>query len=166
MRKRFLVMSSSRQELLFAYRWPIALVGSSLILGGAVLVLAQTAVRLPSQPIPIAIEGGLQVDKLVLPPTVNISSATPLPVVVNDPVSVANKHPLTIRGPLTVKALQGTVQVKGDVQAKAQVTSIETPVTVQGEVSVKDPLSIKGKVTVDGKVGAKVKPTLLPMPIK
>ena len=166
MRKRFLVMSSSRQELLFAYRWPIALVGSSLILGGAVLVLAQTAVRLLSQPIPIAIEGGLQVDKLVLPPTVNISSATPLPVVVNDPVSVANKHPLTIRGPLTVKALQGTVQVKGDVQAKAQVTSIETPVTVQGEVSVKDPLSIKGKVTVDGKVGVKVKPTLLPMPIK
>ena len=162
MRKRFLVMSSSRQELLFAYRWPIALVGSSLILGGAVLVLAQTAVRLLSQPIPIAIEGGLQVDKLVLPPTVNISSATPLPVVVNDPVSVANKHPLTIRGPLTVKALQGTVQVKGDVQAKAQVTSIETPVTVQGEVSVKDPLSIKGKVTVDGKV----KPTLLPTPIK
>ena len=166
MRKRFLVMSSSRQELLFAYRWPIALVGSSLILGGAVLVLAQTAVRLLSQPIPIAIEGGLQVDKLVLPPTVNISSATPLPVVVNDPVSVANKHPLTIRGPLTVKALQGTVQVKGDVQARAQVSSIETPVTVQGEVSVKDPLSIKGKVTVDGKVGAKVKPTLLPMPIK
>ena len=166
MRKRFLVMSSSRQELLFAYRWPIALVGSSLILGGAVLVLAQTAVRLLSQPIPIAIEGGLQVDKLVLPPTVNISSATPLPVVVNDPVSVANKHPLTIRGPLTVKALQGTVQVKGDVQARAQVSSIETPVTVQGEVSVKDPLSIKGKVTVDGKVGAKVKPTLLPMPMK
>ena len=159
-------MPSSRQELLLAYRWPIALVGSSLILGGAVLVLTQTAVRLLSQPIPIAIEGGLQVDRLVLPPTVNISSATPLPVVVNDPVSVANKHPLTIRGPLTVKALQGTVQVKGDVQAKAQVTSIETPVTVQGEVSVKDPLSIKGKVTVDGKVGAKVKPTLLPMPIK
>ena len=159
-------MLSSREELLLSYRWPIALVGSSLILGGAVLVLTQTAVRLLSQPIPIAIEGGLQVDRLVLPPTVNISSATPLPVVVNDPVSVANKHPLTIRGPLTVKALQGTVQVKGDVQAKAQVTSIETPVTVQGEVSVKDPLSIKGKVTVDGKVGAKVKPTLLPMPIK
>ena len=166
MRKRFLVMPSSRQELLFAYRWPIALVGSSLILGGAVLVLAQTAVRLLSQPIPIAIEGGLQVDKLVLPPTVNISSATPLPVVVNDPVSVANKHPLTIRGPLTVKALQGTVQVKGDVQAKAQVTSIETPVTVQGEVSVQDKVTIDGKVHVDGNVGAKVKPALLPRPIK
>ena len=63
-------MLSSREELLLAYRWPIALVGSSLIFGGAVLVLAQTAVRLLSQPIPIAIEGGLQVDRLVLPPTV------------------------------------------------------------------------------------------------
>ena len=166
MRKRFLVMSSSRQELLFAYRWPTALVGSSLILGGAVLVLARTAVRVLSQPSPLAIEGGLQGDKLVLPPTVNISSATPLPVVVNDPVSVANKHPLTIRGPLTVKALQGTVQVKGDVQAKAQVTSIETPVTVQGEVSVQDKVTIDGKVHVDGNVGAKVKPALLPRPIK
>ena len=159
-------MPSSRQELLFAYRWPIALVGSSLILGGAVLVLAQTAVRLLSQPIPIAIEGGLKVDRLVLLPTVNISSSTPLPVVVNEPVSDANKQPLTIRGPLTVKALQGTVQVKGAVQAKAQVSSIDTPVTVQGAVSVQDPVSINGKVTVDGKVGAKVKPTLLPMPMK
>ena len=157
-------MPSSRQELLFAYRWPIALVGSSLILGGAVLVLAQTAVRLLSQPIPIAIEGGVQVDRLVLPPTVNISSSTPLPVVVNDPVSVANKQPLTIRGPLTVEALQGTVQVKGDVEANALVTSIETPVTVQGEVSVQDKVSIDGRVRVDGNVGAKVKPGLLPIP--
>ena len=129
-------------------------------------MLAQTAVRLLSQPIPIAIEGGLKVDRLVLPPTVNISSSTPLPVVVNERVSVANKQPLMIRGPLTVKALQGTVQVKGAVQAKAQVSSIETPVTVQGAVSVQDPVSINGKVTVDGKVGAKVKPTLLPMPMK
>ena len=71
-------------------------------------MLAQTAVRLLSQPIPIAIEG-LKVDRLVLPPTVNISSTTPLPVVVRDEVTVANKQPLTIRGPLTVKALQGTV---------------------------------------------------------
>ena len=62
MRNGSVVMPSSRQELLLAYRWPIARVGSSLILGGAVLVLAQTAVRLLSQPIPIAIEGGLQVD--------------------------------------------------------------------------------------------------------
>ena len=65
----------------------------------------------------------------MLPPTVNISSTTPLPVVVNDSVSVANKQPLTIRGPLTVKAVQGTVLVKGDVRAKALVSSIDTPVT-------------------------------------
>ena len=140
--------------------------GASLILGGAVLVLAQTAVRLLSQPIPIAIEGGLKVDRLVLPPTVNISSTTPLPVVVRDEVTVANKQTLTIRGPLTVKVLQGTVQVKGDVQARAQVSSIDTPVTVEGAVSVQDPVRINGKVTVDGKLGAKVKPTLLPMPMK
>ena len=93
--------------------------------------MAQTALRLLSQPISIAIEGGLQVDRLVLPPTVNISSSTPLPVVVNDSVSVANKQPLTVRGALTVKALQGTALVKGDVQAKALVSSIDTPVTVQ-----------------------------------
>ena len=99
-------------------------------------------------------------DRLVLPPTVNISSTTPLPVVASDALSVANKQPLTIGGPLTVRALQGTVQVKGDVMAKAQVSSIDTPVTVQ------DPISINGKVTVDGKVGAKVKPTLLPIPMK
>ena len=156
-------MLSSREELLLACRWPIALVGSSLIFGGAVLVLAQTAVRLLSQPSPIAIEGGLQGDKLVLPPTVNISSTTPLPVVVKDSVSVANKQPLTIRGPLTVKALQGTVLVKGDVQAKAQVSSIDTPVTVQGKVSVQDKVTIDGKVHVDGNVGAKVKPTIRPL---
>ena len=58
-----------------AYRWPAAVVLSSL-------VLAVTAVKLLSRPIPIAIEGGLQVDKLVLPPSVTIRSDTPLPVVV------------------------------------------------------------------------------------
>ena len=122
--------------------------------------------RLLSQPIPIAIEGGLKVDRLVLPPTVNISSTTPLPVVLIDAVSVANKPPLTMGGPLTLRALQGTVQLKGDVQARAQVSSIDTPVTVQGAVSVQDPISINGKVTVDGKLGAKVKPTLLSIPMK
>ena len=66
--------------------------GSTLILGGAVLVLAHMAVRLVSQPIPIAIEGGLKVYKLVLPPTLNISSKTPSPIVVRDEVTVANKH--------------------------------------------------------------------------
>ncbi len=35
MRKGCVVMPPSRQELLLAYRWPIALVGASLILGGS-----------------------------------------------------------------------------------------------------------------------------------
>jgi len=56
------------------------------------------------------------------------------------------------------------VLVKGDVQAKAQVSSIDTPVTVQGDVSVQDKVTIDGKVHVDGNVGAKVKPTILPLP--
>ena len=61
------------RDLLMAYRWPAAVVLSSL-------VLAVTAVKLLSRPIPIAIQGGLQVDKLVLPPSVTIRSVTPLPV--------------------------------------------------------------------------------------
>ena len=58
------------------------------------------------------------------------------------------------------------MQVKGDAQARAQVSSIDTPITVQSSVSVQDPISINGKVTVDCKVGAKVEPTLLPMPME
>ena len=46
------------------------------------LVMAVTAVKPLSRPIPIAIQSGLQVDKLVLPPSVTILSVTPLPVVV------------------------------------------------------------------------------------
>ena len=60
-----------------AYRWPAAVVLSSL-------VLAVTAAKLLSRPIPIAIEGGLQVDKLVLPPSITIRSDTPLPVLVQE----------------------------------------------------------------------------------
>ena len=63
-----------------AYRWPAAVVLSSL-------VLAVTAAKLLSRPIPIAIKGGLQVDKLVLPPSVTIRSDTPLPVVVQEQVN-------------------------------------------------------------------------------
>ena len=59
------------RDLLMAYRWPAAVVLSSL-------VLAVTAAKLLSRPIPIAIKGGLQVDKLVLPPSVTIRSNTPL----------------------------------------------------------------------------------------
>ena len=53
------------RDLLMAYRWNAAVVLSSL-------VLTVTAAKLLSRPIPIAIKGGLQVDKLVLPPSVTI----------------------------------------------------------------------------------------------
>ena len=107
------------------------------------VVLAATAIQILSKPIPIRIEGGLQVDKLVLPASVTIRSNEPLPV-------------------------QGQVQVGGEV--KANVRSIETPVQVKAAVSVNETVNVNGKVnvggtvTVEGNVGAKVKPTLLPLP--
>ena len=74
------------RDLLMAYRWPAAVVLSSL-------VLAVTAAKLLSRPIPIAIKGGLQVDKLVLPPIVTIRSVTPLPVVVQEQVTLVALRP-------------------------------------------------------------------------
>ena len=53
-------MSPTSRELLLAYRWPAAVVVSSVL-------IAATAIQLLSKPIPIRVEGGLQVDKLVLP---------------------------------------------------------------------------------------------------
>ena len=64
------------RDLLMAFRWPAVVVLSSL-------VLAVTASKLLSRPIPIAIQGGLQVDKLVLPSNVTIRYVTPLQVVVH-----------------------------------------------------------------------------------
>ena len=76
----------SSRDLLVAYRWPAAVVLSSL-------VLVVTAAKLLSRPIPIAIKGGLQVDKLVLPPIVTIRSETPLPVVVQEQVTLVALRP-------------------------------------------------------------------------
>ena len=120
---------------------------SSLVLAAAIGGLAWTAVRLLSRPIPIpiAIEGGLQVDRLVLPPTVTIDVAAPLPVRVSDAVSVS-----------------------GDVRADARVSGIDSPVSVapitvapvsvDGAVTVKETVRIDGKVKVDGPVNARVGP--------
>ena len=69
-----------------AYRWPAAVLLSSL-------VLAVTTAKLLSRPIPIAIKGGLQVDKLVLPPSVTIRSVTPLPVAVQEQVTLVALSP-------------------------------------------------------------------------
>ena len=55
-------------------------------------------------------------------------------------------------------------------EVRANVRSIETPVQVNAAVTVNETVTVNGKVnvggkvTVDGNVGAKVKPTLLPMP--
>ena len=165
-------MTTPRRELLMAYRWPAAVVLSSLVLAGAAAVLAWTAVRLLSKPIPVAIEGGLQVDKLVLPPSVTIRAEQPLPVMVTQEVRIAGDAPLGIKGPLTVRAIEGAVQVKGDVDARATVAGIDNPVTVttdqplpvQGDVVVKEKVMVGGNVTVEGNVGAKVRPGLLPLP--
>ena len=125
-----------------AYRWPAAVVLSSL-------VLAVTAAKLLSRPIPIAIEGGLQVDKLVLPPSVTIRSVTPLPVVVQEQVTIGGDAPLAIEGPVSVKSIAGAVTVNAD-----------DPLSVRADVSVDDKITIGGKVDIQGKV----KPTLLPVP--
>ena len=93
-------MSPTSRELLLAYRWPAAVVVSSV-------VLAATAIQILSKPIPIRIEGGLQVDKLVLPASVTIRSNEPLPVVVREDVVITGNKPL---------AVQGQVQVGGEVR--------------------------------------------------
>jgi hypothetical protein len=134
-----------------AYRWPAAVVVSSA-------VLAATAIHLLSKPIPIRIECGLQVDKLVLPTSVTIRSNAPLPVAVREDLLITGNKPL---------AVQGQVQVGGEV--RANVRSIEIPVQVNAAiwvdetVNVKGKVNVGGKVTVDGNVGAKVKPSLLPL---
>ena len=123
------------------------------------LVLAVTAVRLLSRPIPIAIQGGLQVDKLVLPPSVTIRSVTPLPVVVQ-----GGEAPLAIEGPVSVKSIAGAVTVNADarvsgVEGQVSVTA-DKPLPVRADVTVEDRITIGGKVDIEGKV----KPSLLPLP--
>jgi len=152
-------MTPNRRELLLAYRWPLAVVISSLVMAAAVAGFAEVVVRLLSRPIPIAIEGGPpQVNRLVLPPTVTIRATTALPVTVTDPVPVLTARPLAIRGPLAIQ---------GDVRAKAQLSGIDTPVaiepvkvepiTVEGQVTLKEPVRLRGPVTVDGEVKAKIR---------
>ena len=140
-----------------AYRWPAAVVLSSL-------VLSVTAAKLLSRPIPIAMKGGLQVDKLVLPPNVTIRSVTPLPVVVQEQVTIGGDRPLAIEGPVSVKSIAGAVTVNAD----ARVTGLDgevsvkadQPIPVRADVTVEDRITIGGKVNIEGKV----KPTLLPVP--
>lgn len=71
------------------------------------LVLGVTAAKLLSRPIPIAIKGGLQFDKLVLPPSVNIRSITPLPVVVQEQVTIGGKVDIQGKVKLTLLPVPG-----------------------------------------------------------
>ena len=141
-----------------AYRWPAAVVLSSM-------VLAVTAAKLLSRPIPIAIEGGLQVDKLVLPPSVTIRSDTPLPVLVQEPVTISGDAPLAIEGPVSVKSIAGAVKVNAD----ARVSGVEGQLTVTADqpLPVRADVTVDNKITIGGKVdiAGKVKPTLLPVPM-
>ena len=151
------VMAPSSRDVLLAYRWPVAVVLSTVVLSFAGL-------RLLSRPIPIAIEGGLQVDKLVLPPSVTIRSDTPLPVQVQEQVTISGDAPLAIEGPVTVRSIEGAVTVNADarvssVEGKVSVTA-DQPLPVQADVDVDDKITIGGKVDIEGKV----KPTLLPLP--
>ena len=82
----------------------------------------------------------MQVDKLVLPPSVTIRSNTPLPVVVQEQVTIGGAPPLAVKGGLSVTA--------------------EDPLAVRVEVTVDNKVTIGGKVDIQ----AKVKPTLLPVP--
>ena len=130
---------------------------SSLVVAAAVAGLTVVVVRVLSRPIPIAIEGGLQVDRLVLP-TVTIKAATALPVTVTDSVPLVTARPLAISGPL---------KVQGNVRTQARLSGIETPVTIQpvtvqpitveGDVTVKEPVRLQGPVEVDGTVKAKLR---------
>ena len=140
-----------------AYRWPVAVILSTV-------VLSLAGFRLLSRPIPIAIEGGLQVDKLVLPPSVTIRSDTPLPVLVQEPVTISGDAPLAIEGPVSVKSIAGAVTVNADarvsgLEGKVSVTA-DQPLPVQADVTVDNTITIGGKVDIEGKV----KPTLLPVP--
>jgi len=140
-----------------AYRWPAAVVLSSV-------VLAVAAVKLLSRPIPIAIEGGLQVDKLVLPPSVTITSEAPLPVVVQEQVTINGAAPLAIEGPVSVKSIAGAVAVNADARVSGLDGEVsvkaDQPIPVRADVNVEDRITIGGKVDIQGKV----KPTLLPVP--
>ena len=150
-------MAPSSRDVLMAYRWPVAVILSTV-------VLSLAGFRLLSRPIPIAIEGGLQVDKLVLPPSVTIRSDTPLPVLVQEPVTISGDAPLAIEGPVSVKSIAGAVKVNADarvsgVEGKLSVTA-DQPLPVQADVTVDNTITIGGKVDIEGKV----KPTLLPVP--
>ena len=150
-------MKRDRSELLMAYRWPAAVVFSSVVLSVSIVTVAWMAIRFLSEPIPIRVDGGLQVDRLVMPSTLTIRADQPLPVNgevgVKDQVQIAEDAPLTIRGPITVREIKAPVQA--NVSLKDQLSiAVKDPLNVDAQVR------IKGPVQVSGDVEAEVKPRL------
>ena len=162
-------MTSSRPQLIVLLRWPIAVVISSLILGGALL-------KLLSEPIPIRIEGGLNVDRLVMPSTVTIRADGPLPVkagvTVDGDGSIKGEQPIRISGPVCG---QVAASARSDRLVEASAAALDQPltinteepidvnnevtnknITVRGLVTVEEPVNINGAVEVKGKVGARI----------
>ena len=114
-------MTSSRQYLMLAYRWPAAILVSSLIIAAALAVMAWVTISVLSRPIQIAIVCSLQVDKIVLSPTVTVNATSALPMTVTDSVPLVTESPLEIWGPLTVNS---------DVRTQAKLSGIDTPVSI------------------------------------
>ena len=150
-------MKRDRSEFLMAYRWPAAVVFSSVVLSGSIVMVAWMAIRFLSEPIPIRVDGGLQVDRLVMPATLTIRADQPLPVNgevgVKDQVQIAEDAPLAIRGPITVREIQSPVQAQ--ITVKDQLS-----IAVKDQLSVDAEVRIEGPVNVRGDVGAEVRPRL------
>ena len=93
-------MAPNSRDLLFAYRWPAALVISSAFLAAALL-------KLLSQPIPNPDRWRLNIDPLVIPSTVTIRTNEPLPVqaglVGDGDAPQKGEQPIRISGPVTVR---------------------------------------------------------------
>ena len=158
-------MKRDRSEFLMAYRWPAAVVFSSVVLSGSIVMVGWMAIRFLSEPIPIRVDGGLQVDRLVMPATLTIRADQPLPVNgevgVKDQVQIAEDAPLAIRGPITVREIKSPVQVSGNVQTKADViVKDQLSIAVKDQLNVDAEVRIKGPVNVSGDVGAEVRPRL------
>ena len=151
-------MKRDRSEFLMAYRWPAAVVFSSVVLSGSIVTVAWMAIRFLSEPIPIRVDGGLQVDRLVMPSTLTIRADQPLPVHgevgVKDQLQISGEAPLAIRGPITVREIKSPVQVSGDVRTQAEVTAIQAPVQAdetvkdQRSIAVKDQLNVEAQVQI------------------
>ena len=162
---------SRRMHLLLAFRWPAALILSSVVLAAALL-------KILSQPIPIRIDGGgINVERLVMPQTVTIRADGPIPVqagvTVDGNSTQKGEQPIRITGPVVVKGIESPVKVSGSVGASidgrvtANVDAIDSaiqlqspvqvvndqPLQVEGAVTVAEPVSVDGNVEVKGRVG-------------